>query len=150
MPLAYLGLGTNLGNKSNNLDAAIQQLSLHAGKICVCSGYHLSKAVGFETENDFLNAVVLLETTLTPLKLLKITQLIEKELGRTSKSVNGNYSDRIIDIDILLYDLLIIDLPELKIPHPKMTERDFVLIPMVEIAPNLIHPVTGTKFSDIK
>ena len=150
MPLAYLGLGTNLGNKAANLDLAIQALDMQAGKVCAVSGYYQSAPVEFDSDNDFLNAVLLLETELSPLKLLHITQLIEKELGRTQKSVDGIYSDRTMDIDLLLYDNLVIDLPELKIPHPKMTERDFVLIPLTEIAPDLIHPATGVRFSEMR
>lgn len=148
MALAYLGLGTNLGNKKNNLNDSIRLLSLDAGNILNVSTFYESEAVGFVSDNRFLNAVVLIETQLTPFQLLEKTQEIEQSLGRTSKSVNG-YSDRLMDIDILLYDNLVIQQPALKIPHPKMSERDFVLIPLVEIAPDLIHPVTGTKFSDM-
>jgi len=149
MPLTYLGLGTNLGNLTENLDNAVQQLQLMAGNIILVSSYISSEPQEFESANQFLNAVVLLQTELSPLTLLKATQQIEIQLGRTQKSTTG-YTDRIIDIDILLYDRQIIDLPELKIPHPKMTERDFVLIPLTEIAPDLIHPATGVRFSEMR
>lgn len=111
------------------------------------SSFIETKPVGFSSENYFLNAVLLIDTVLTPLALLENTQQIEKDLGRLKKS-DGNYSDRLIDIDILLYDNLLIDLPQLKIPHPLMTERDFVLKPLLEIAPELRHPVSGRLFSE--
>ena len=87
-------------------------------------------------DNHFVNAVVACETSLSPLRLLKETQAIEREMGRTQKSVNGVYHDRIIDIDILLYDDLRIDYPNLKIPHPLMHQRDFVMIPLAEVLPH--------------
>lgn len=148
MALAYLGLGTNLGNKHKNLNDALVALSLEAGNVLGVSSFYASKPVGFESENEFLNAVVLIETRLSPFQLLEKTQEIERKLGRVIKSGNG-YSDRLIDIDILLYDNQIIDQPTLKIPHPLMTERDFVLVPLTEIAPELVHPVTGRKFQDL-
>ena len=88
---------------------------------------------GFESDHRFVNACVLCETTLTPRQVLRATQKIERELGRTHKSVNGHYADRLIDIDILLYDDLRVDEPDLQIPHPLMLERDFVMIPLGEI-----------------
>ena len=94
---------------------------------------------GFESENKFLNGVILCETQLTPRQLLKVTQKIERQLGRRKNSTDSrlltpvSYSDRSIDIDILLYDNLTIDEPDLKIPHPLMQQRDFVMIPLREI-----------------
>lgn len=149
MALTYLGLGTNLGNKQKNLNDAIIALSIGAGNVLAVSSFVHSEPLGFASENQFLNAVVLFETTLSPFQLLEKTQEIERSLGRTAKSVTG-YSDRIIDIDILLYDNELVDQPTLKIPHPKMTERDFVLIPLLELAPDLAHPATGIKFRDYK
>ena len=149
MALTYLGLGTNLGNKQKNLNDTIIALSIGAGNVLAVSSFVHSEPLGFASENQFLNAVVLFETTLSPFQLLEKTQEIERLLGRTAKSVTG-YSDRIIDIDILLYDNELVDQPTLKIPHPKMTERDFVLIPLLELAPDLAHPATGIKFRDYK
>ena len=88
---------------------------------------------GFQSENTFVNAAICMETTLEPFEVLTETQKIESEMGRTIKSVNGEYHDRIIDIDILLYDELHINTPQLTIPHPLMEERDFVMIPLREI-----------------
>ena len=148
MALTYLGLGTNLGNKQQNLNDAIAALSVEVGGIMAVSSFRISAPWGFDSENTFLNAVVLMETELTPLSLLKKTQEIERSLGRTAKSTSG-YADRLIDIDILLYDNLFVDQPALKIPHPLIMERDFVIIPLVEIAPDLVHPVTGQRLADI-
>ncbi|HEY6914444.1 MAG TPA: 2-amino-4-hydroxy-6-hydroxymethyldihydropteridine diphosphokinase [Paludibacter sp.] len=148
MALVYLGLGTNLGNKECNLNDAITALSMEAGFVIRQSAIYASEPWGFASENQFLNAVVLIETNLSPFDLLAKTQEIERNMGRTAKSVNG-YSDRLIDIDILFYDNLIIDQPELKIPHPLIVERDFVLMPLVEITPELVHPVLGRKIIDL-
>ena len=148
MPFVHLGLGTNLGDKEANLNAAIAKLSKLEAVIKQSSFYN-SIPWGFESGNHFLNAVVLIETTLSPLDLLAQTQQIESELGRTTKSV-GTYSDRIIDIDILLYDKLIVNTQELKIPHPLIAERDFVLIPMLEISPNASNPITGETYKNFR
>lgn len=147
MAFVFLGLGTNLGDKQQNLTDAVTALG-SIGHIIKQSGFYASEPWGFESENMFMNAVVLVETELTPIDLLAHTQEIERNLGRTTKSRNG-YSDRLIDIDLLLYDNLIIDEPTLKIPHPLITERDFVLIPLVEIAPDLANPITGLKYSEL-
>jgi 2-amino-4-hydroxy-6-hydroxymethyldihydropteridine diphosphokinase len=147
MALVYLGLGTNLGDKDVNLDAAILHISTEVGHLVTRSSNYQSQALGFVSDNLFLNAVVGVETKFSPIQVLRITQQIERELGRTTKS-SGFYSDRIIDIDILLYDAMILDTPELKIPHPLIAERDFVLYPLLEIAEKLIHPISNKYFSD--
>lgn len=148
MALVYLALGSNLGNQLKNLNDAVIAISIEIGNVLGLSTFIRSSPQGFVSENQFLNGVLLLETELSPLHLLEKLKEIEKRMGRTAKTTNV-YEDRIIDIDILLYDQQIINLPELKIPHPKMTERDFVLIPLTEIAPELIHPVTGQKLIDL-
>ena len=148
MALVYLGLGTNLGEKERNLNDAIISLSQEVGFVIRSSTFYASKPWGFQSDNDFLNAVVLVDTNLTPFDVLSKTQEIEKSLGRTAKTING-YSDRLIDIDILLYDNLIIDQPTLKIPHPLIAERDFVIIPLSEIAPDVVHPVFGRKIVEL-
>lgn len=148
MALVYLGLGSNLGDKEHNLNDAILKISQEVGEVICQSGFYASKAWGFQSENEFLNAVVSVETSLTALTLLSKTQEIERRLGRAFKSVNG-YVDRIIDIDILLYENETIDLPELKIPHPLIAERDFVYVPLLEIAPDSEHPTSGKKFRDL-
>ena len=137
----YFSLGTNLGDKEENLHLAVQRIEERIGRVISLSAFYATAPWGFSSENAFLNAALCVETQLSPLEILKITQEIEREMGRTYKSVNGIYSDRVIDIDLLLYDDLILDTPELKLPHPLMHERDFVMRPLVEIAPDILHPV---------
>jgi 2-amino-4-hydroxy-6-hydroxymethyldihydropteridine pyrophosphokinase len=148
MSLVYLGLGTNLGDKARNLNEAIAALSLEVGAVMRQSAFYASRPWGFESENEFLNAVVLVETDLSPFDLLAKTQELERNLGRTTKTSTA-YADRLIDIDILLFDDLVIDQPTLKIPHPLMAERDFVLIPLVEISPDIVHRLSGAKLADL-
>lgn len=149
MATVYLGLGTNLGNKEANLRTAIYKLQERIGKQVSLSSFYETAPWGFESDHSFLNAAIGLETSLSPIEILHITQEIEKELGRTKKSVNGSYSDRLIDIDILLYDTLVLQTPELTIPHPLMTERDFVMKPLIEIAENVIHPTRQKTLSEL-
>ena len=149
MATVYLGLGTNLGNKEATLRTAIYKLQERIGKQVSLSSFYETAPWGFESDHSFLNAAIGLETSLSPIEILHITQEIEKELGRTKKSVNGSYSDRLIDIDILLYDTLVLQTPELTIPHPLMTERDFVMKPLIEIAENVIHPTREKTLSEL-
>jgi 2-amino-4-hydroxy-6-hydroxymethyldihydropteridine diphosphokinase len=129
----YLGLGTNLGDKVQNLKDAISRISDAVGRILRQSSFIETEPWGFESENTFLNAVVCCETEKTPREVLLLTQQIERDMGRKQKSVSVGYVDRPIDIDILLYDDLTVDEPDLKIPHPLMHQRDFVMIPLEEI-----------------
>ena len=140
MAIAYLALGTNIGNKRRNMITAAALLAERVGDVLALYGFYETEPWGFQSENTFLNAALQLDTSLSPLELLKATQEIEIEMGRTQKS-NGAYHDRIIDIDILLYDNLVLQTPELTLPHPLMHERLFVMEPLAEIAPNVIHPV---------
>lgn len=133
---AYLGLGSNLGDREENIRKAIQMIGEKVGEVIRQSSLIETEPWGFESDNKFLNGVILCETALTPRRLLKTTQRIERTLGRTNKSISSlspEYKDRPIDIDILLYDNLTIDEPDLKIPHPLMHERDFVMKPLHEI-----------------
>ena len=135
----YLGLGSNLGDREYNLTEAVRLIGERVGQVIRQSSLIETEPWGFESENRFLNGVILCETTLTPRQVLKATQKIEREMGRKKKTPLTshlsplNYSDRCIDIDILLYDDLTVDEPDLKIPHPLMQERDFVMIPLKEI-----------------
>lgn len=147
--MLYLGLGTNLGDKEANLRTVVQLIKERIGELVSLSSFYVSEPWGFESEHTFLNAVCGVETRLQPIQVLAETQAIERELGRTRKSANGIYSDRLIDIDILMYDNLVMETPELSIPHPLMCKRHFVMEPLAEIAPELIHPVTGKKMKDI-
>lgn len=129
----FLSLGSNLGDRQAHLNKAIELIAERIGEVVRQSSFIETEPWGFESENRFLNGAILVETTLMPRQLLKATQKIERELGRKRKSSSGVYHDRPIDIDILLYDDLTIDEPDLKIPHPLMHERDFVMIPLREI-----------------
>lgn len=131
--IAYLSLGTNLGDKRKNIAEAIKNIGELVGDVVRQSALYETEPWGFRSDNRFVNAAVCVDTQLSPRRLLEVTQRIEREMGRTLKSDGGEYHDRIIDIDILLYGDLHIDEPDLKIPHPLMHERDFVMAPLNEI-----------------
>ena len=128
----FLGLGSNLGDKVRNLQEAVRLVSERVGTVVRQSSFIETAPWGFESENSFLNAAICCETSKTPREVLLLTQQIERELGRTKKG-GIHYADRPIDIDILLYDEWTVDEPDLKIPHPLMHQRDFVMIPLKEI-----------------
>lgn len=133
MHTLYLSLGTNLGDKERNLADAIVRIGEMIGIVECQSSFIATEPWGFQSDYTFLNAAVKVRTQLSPHEVLMLTQQIEREMGRTVKSTDGDYHDRIIDIDILLYDDVCITTPELTIPHPLMYERDFVMIPLNEI-----------------
>lgn len=149
MVKSYLGLGTNIGNKRRNLIKAAVLLAERAGDVMAISSFYETDPVGFQSDHRFLNAALCLETACSPLELLEMTQAIEREMGRTSKSVDGVYKDRIIDIDILLYGTEVISMERLTLPHPLMQDRAFVMAPLAEIAPMVIHPVSGKTMQQI-
>lgn len=148
MAIVYLGLGTNIGNRRGNLVKAAALLAERVGDILALSGFMETEPWGFESENLFLNAGIKMETPLTPDELLSVTQAIEREMGREKKS-DGTYHDRVIDIDILLYDNRVIEQPGLIVPHPLMHERLFVMAPLAEIAPFERHPLLGQTFMEL-
>jgi 2-amino-4-hydroxy-6-hydroxymethyldihydropteridine diphosphokinase len=129
----YLGLGTNLGDKVQHLNDAISRISERVGQVACQSSFLETEPWGFESDHTFLNAVICCKTEKTPREVLLLTQQIERDMGRTHKSDSVGYADRIIDIDILLYDYLTVDEPDLKIPHPLMHQRDFVMKPLEEV-----------------
>ena len=133
MHTVYLGLGTNLGDRRGNMDTAMRLLGERVGNVVRASSLYETEPWGFASDNMFMNAAVCVETSLTPRDVLEATQAIEREMGRTAKSTDGQYHDRLIDIDILLYDDISVDEPDLKIPHPLMREREFVMRPLGEI-----------------
>ncbi len=126
-------MGTNLGDKRKNIAEAIKNIGELVGDVVRQSALYETEPWGFRSDNRFVNTAVCVDTQLSPRRLLEVTQRIEREMGRTLKSDGGEYHDRIIDIDILLYGDLHIDEPDLKIPHPLMHERDFVMTPLNEI-----------------
>ena len=130
----YLGLGSNLGDREATMEEAIRLIQERVGEIARRSSFIETAPWGFTSSHRFLNGAVLCLTEKSPREVLRLTQAIECELGRKTKTgATRRYSDRPIDIDILLYDDLTMDEPDLKIPHPLMTERDFVMIPLNEI-----------------
>jgi GTP cyclohydrolase-4 len=136
---AYLGLGSNLGDRKYNLARALELLMNYLVVEKVSSLYE-TEPVGYKKQPLFLNAVCRISTELSPEKLLHLAKKIEAELGRTPSFPNA---PRPIDIDILLYGNEVMNDKELTVPHPRLTERAFVLVPLAEIAPDLVHPVNG-------
>ncbi len=135
----YLGLGSNLGDREENIRKAIALIAERVGEVTRQSSLIETEPWGYESANKFLNGVILVETALTPRQVLKATQKIERELGKrrrhaTTRVQSSIYHDRPIDIDILLYDDLTVDEPDLKIPHPQMQQRAFVMKPLEEIS----------------
>jgi 2-amino-4-hydroxy-6-hydroxymethyldihydropteridine diphosphokinase len=145
MNKVYLGLGTNLGDRKKNLRDAVEQIAEHIGRVLKTSSVYETAPWGFDAENDFLNMVAEVDTLLSPSELLNKIFEIESKLGR--ERTQDRYSSRVIDIDIILYDDLIVDQKGLKIPHRLMHERRFVLAPLCEIAPDLIHPMLKKSMS---
>lgn len=131
--IVYIGLGSNLGDGPKNLDKAVALLQKEAGEVLYTSAYVESEPWGFESEHRFTNAVTVISTTLEPLPLLDLTQQIERRMGRTRKRRRGEgYSDRVIDLDLLIYDDLQLETERLILPHPLIAERDFVRLPLEE------------------
>lgn len=145
---AFIALGANLGDPEKQIEQAIEILSGSVQIVKISSFYH-SKALvlsGQESQNipDYTNAVALIRTELGPLELLELLLLVEKNMGRTRRE---RWEPRVIDLDVLTYDDLILQSDRLTLPHPEMTKRDFVLRPLAEIEPEWVHPVGGEKIS---
>ncbi len=146
MPItAYIALGSNMGDKMRTCRSALEMLR-KAGRVKRVSSFYRTEPVGFSNQEDFINAVAEIETNLSPLALLAACHVIEDELGR-SRLVQ--WGPRTIDLDILLYGDQVITNSELAIPHPLMVERRFVLVPLCEIAPQVVHPVVRKTAADL-
>jgi 2-amino-4-hydroxy-6-hydroxymethyldihydropteridine diphosphokinase len=145
--IVHIGIGSNLGERRENCQKALELLKGKGVTIRKLSSFYETEPWGVTDQPSFLNAAVELETTLPPDKLLFILKDIEKTMGRV-KTIQ--WGPRIIDLDILFYDDEIIDTDLLKIPHPLLHERDFVLAPLVEICPDKVHPVAGKTIRKLK
>jgi 2-amino-4-hydroxy-6-hydroxymethyldihydropteridine diphosphokinase len=142
---AYLSIGSNLGDRSANLRSAVEQLG-SAGQVSAISAMYETQPVDVPNQPWFLNSVVAIETDMTPRELLNLALRVESMMGRLRMREK---SARNIDIDVVLFGDLIVDEPGLKIPHPAMSERRFVLEPLVEIAPGVRHPATGKTAQEL-
>lgn len=138
----YLNIGSNLDDREGNLWAADLRLSLDLGLVLKRSSIVESEPWGFDSDNGFLNMGIAVDSHFSPIEALNIIHDIEHELNRgmSHRDANGAYVDRLVDIDIMAIDDLVIDLPSLKVPHAHMASRDFFLRPMAEIAPQWVHP----------
>ncbi len=145
MATAYIGLGSNLGDRMAMLRKAIQRLET-LGRITAASSLYETEPVGYLEQPRFLNAVVMLETDLAPIDLLQTLLGIERDLGRLRSFPNA---PRTLDLDLLLVDDVVLDTPELTLPHPRLHERAFVLVPLAEIAPELVVPGSGKTLREL-
>jgi 2-amino-4-hydroxy-6-hydroxymethyldihydropteridine diphosphokinase len=143
--IVYLSLGSNLGDREANLEAVFKELPPQV-TVLASSSIYQTEPWGFRDQPDFLNQVIQTETVLSPWELLAYLKKIEKKIGRKPSFLFG---PRLVDIDILLYGDQVVHEEELIIPHEKMFERAFVLVPLAEIAPGLMHPKCGMKISDL-
>jgi len=145
MHTIYLGLGSNLGDRAANLRAAVKALTPQV-KVVAESALYETPAWGVEDQPGFLNMTIKAETDLTPTALRDHVKHIERDLGRKP---SYHWGPRLIDIDILLYEDLIVDTPDLVIPHPQMHKRPFVLVPLETIAPDVVHPALGLSIRQL-
>ena len=150
MATAYLCLGSNQGDRIGFIQQAASLIKMNDGiSVVTTSSFYESEPWGMESEVWFVNAVMQIDTELDPYELLATLKLIEKQLGRTSKTVNGEYSDRNIDIDIIFYENENINDEDLVIPHAHFYERAFMIVPMLEIAQDFVHPVFNKTVSKL-
>ena len=150
MAIVYLSLGSNIGDRVGYVQQATSLLGACENiNIVSTSSFYETEPWGMESENWFVNAVIQITTTLEPEQLLAECQRIENQLGRKRADKNVEYSDRTIDIDIIFYDNIIINTPTLTIPHKHFHRRVFMLIPMLEIAPDFVHPFFGKTVENL-
>ncbi|MCK5135602.1 MAG: 2-amino-4-hydroxy-6-hydroxymethyldihydropteridine diphosphokinase [Bacteroidales bacterium] len=143
----YLSLGSNLGNRLQNLETAERLIGNQLGSIGSVSQVYESTPWGYSSENLYYNCCLSVTTSLDPIPLLDRIKSIELILGRVREG--QGYADRLIDIDLLLYGNKVLDHPRLEVPHPKMNERRFVLVPLAEIAADLVHPSNGLAIREL-
>ncbi len=147
--IVYFSIGSNLGNRLLNIQKAVDLLKLRIGTVEKISSVYENPPLGFESDSQFYNICLSVKTSLTPIDVLNETQKIELEIGRVSKTKKNIYSSRIIDLDILLYDNVIVNTPRLIIPHPLYRFRKFVLVPLNEIMSEAIDPITLESINHI-
>ena len=150
MPKLYLSLGSNEGDREQLLRSAIDAIGLLIGPLDGISPFVETEPWGFESPHPFVNAALSVETSLSAMDVLERTQSIERQLGRRRKSIAGRYEDRPIDIDLLLYGDLVLTSERLTLPHPLLPERLFVLEPLAEIAPHILHPTLGKTIQTLR
>jgi len=147
MSKVYFSIGSNKGNRSGLIKEAIDKIDIIIGKVVLKSSIYETKSWGFNS-NNFYNICILLESTLTPELILNKILTIEKDIGRLKTT--DQYSDRCIDIDILFFDNRIVNSKSLEIPHPRIQLRKFVLTPMLELTPDLIHPILNKSIRQLE
>jgi 2-amino-4-hydroxy-6-hydroxymethyldihydropteridine diphosphokinase len=145
--LACFSLGSNMGDREMSLERSAGLLSERAGSLECLSGMYESPPWGYESDSAYINCCLVIRTAFDPLELMDIALEIERQMGRTREG--SGYSDRVIDVDLLLCGELVVDHPRLIIPHPRMSLRRFVLVPLAEIMPDLRHPVSGHSISEL-
>ena len=150
MPKLYLSLGSNEGDREQLLRSAIDAIGQLIGPVDGISPLVETEPWGFESPHPFVNAALSVETSLPAMDVLERTQSIERQLGRQRKSIAGRYEDRPIDIDLLLYGDLVLTSERLTLPHPLLSERLFVLEPLAEIAPHILHPTLGKTIQTLR
>jgi 2-amino-4-hydroxy-6-hydroxymethyldihydropteridine diphosphokinase len=147
MSKVYFSIGSNKGNRSGLINEAIDKIDIIIGKVVLKSSIYETKSWGFNS-NNFYNICILLESTLTPELILNKILTIEKDMGRLKTT--DQYSDRFIDIDILFFDNMIVNSKSLEIPHPRIQLRKFVLTPMLELTPDLMHPILNKSIRQLE
>ncbi|MCB2206760.1 MAG: 2-amino-4-hydroxy-6-hydroxymethyldihydropteridine diphosphokinase [Bacteroidetes bacterium] len=145
---AYLLTGSNMEPRFDLIKQAVAMIEVDVGKVLELSSVYESEAWGFKADKNFLNQLILVETLLSPLDLLKRILTIEKKLGRR-RNMTERYQSRLIDIDILYFNNSVIDLPELTIPHPRLHVRRFAMVPLAEVAPGYVHPLLEKTNSEL-
>lgn len=147
MAIAYIALGSNLGDKEKNLRRALLLLTQQGVEVVRVSSFLSTEPYGVTDQPQFLNAVACVRTSLTPLALLDVLLATELAMGRVRLR---HWGERNIDLDLLLYEDVVLDMPRLHLPHPDMQNRDFVLLPLAEIAPELKHPTLQKTICELK
>jgi 2-amino-4-hydroxy-6-hydroxymethyldihydropteridine diphosphokinase len=147
MSLSYIGLGSNIGDKADNIRKALEILDQFDGsKVVKVSSFYETEPVGYEDQDWFVNAVAQIETDLSPEQLLILFKKVENLIGRKDRI---RWGPREIDLDLLFYDQMIINNPDLIVPHPRLHERAFVLAPLAEIAPDFVHPIIKKTIAEL-